>query len=145
MLPPRKDLQGLEDDIVKQMEEGMRKVNGSTVMMLPTYVLRLPTGQEHGSCYALDIGGTNFRVMHCQLSGEHGKVVGAGRWFEDGRRISSICNVAVCSSSSNNNSSSGSSSSRFHGRPEGTVMEQMAIPKEAYTGNATLLFDFLAK
>jgi hypothetical protein len=24
-------------------------------------------------------------------------------------------------------------------------MEQMAIPKEAYTGNATLLFDFLAK
>lgn len=102
MLPPRKDLQALEDDIVKQMESGMRKANSSTIMMLPTYVLRLPNGAEHGSCYALDIGGTNFRVMHCKLSQEHGKV-------------------------------------------EGTVIEQMAIPREAYTGTATHLFDFLAK
>lgn len=101
MLPPRKDLQALEDDIVKQMEAGMRKANSSTIMMLPTYVLRLPTGAEVGTCYALDIGGTNFRVMHCKLSKEHGKV-------------------------------------------EGTVMEQMAIPREAYTGKANHLFDFLA-
>lgn len=29
---------------------------------------------ETGSCYALDIGGTNFRVMYCKLSGADGKV-----------------------------------------------------------------------
>lgn len=102
MLPPRKDLQGLEDDIVKQMEEGMRETGASTVLMLPSYVLRLPTGDERGSCYAIDIGGTNFRVMYCKLSDQPGKV-------------------------------------------DATVLEQMAIPKEVYTGTGDQLFDFLAQ
>ncbi|KAI8475386.1 MAG: hexokinase [Monoraphidium minutum] len=102
MLPPRKDLDALEADIVKQMEAGMRKANSSTIMMLPTYVLRLPTGEETGSCYAIDIGGTNFRVMHCKLSKEKGKV-------------------------------------------ESSVIEQVAIPRDVYTGTADALFGFLAR
>lgn len=31
--------------------------------------------EESGSCYALDIGGTNFRVAYYKLSDKHGKVV----------------------------------------------------------------------
>jgi hexokinase len=33
--------------------------------------------EESGGCYALDIGGTNFRVAYYQLSDKHGKVVSA--------------------------------------------------------------------
>lgn len=101
MLPSRKDLQGLEDDILQQMQASMKKEGASSIMMLPTYVLRLPTGAEHGNCYAIDIGGTNFRVMYCKLAGDHGKV-------------------------------------------EASVIEQMAIPREVYTGTAAMLFDFFA-
>lgn len=32
--------------------------------------------EESGGCYALDIGGTNFRVAYYKLSDKHGKVVG---------------------------------------------------------------------
>ncbi|GBF92337.1 hexokinase [Raphidocelis subcapitata] len=102
MLPPRGEMQALEDDIVKQMEDGMRKTGSSTILMLPTYVLRMPTGEERGSCYALDIGGTNFRVMYCRLSDSHSKV-------------------------------------------EASVIEQVAIPREVYTGTADQLFGFLAR
>ena len=35
-----------------------------------------PCREESGSCYALDIGGTNFRVAYYKLSDKHGKVVG---------------------------------------------------------------------
>jgi hexokinase len=31
--------------------------------------------EESGSCYALDIGGTNFRVAYYKLSDKHGHVV----------------------------------------------------------------------
>jgi hexokinase len=33
--------------------------------------------EESGSCYALDIGGTNFRVVYYKLSDKHGVVVSA--------------------------------------------------------------------
>lgn len=33
--------------------------------------------EESGSCYALDIGGTNFRVVYYKLSDKHGAVVRA--------------------------------------------------------------------
>ena len=31
-------------------------------MMLPSFVDVLPSGQERGDCYAIDLGGTNLRV-----------------------------------------------------------------------------------
>eukprot|EP00878_Enallax_costatus_P020038 GHUV01021167.1.p1 GENE.GHUV01021167.1~~GHUV01021167.1.p1 ORF type:complete len:457 (+),score=164.86 GHUV01021167.1:206-1576(+) len=101
MLPPRSAMQALEDDITKQMRSGMEKANSSSVLMLPTFVLNLPTGEEKGSCYAIDIGGTNFRVVYYKLSDKRGQV-------------------------------------------EETVMKQVAIPRECYTGNSNKLFDFLA-
>jgi len=39
--------------------------------MLPAYVDRLPTGSESGTFFALDLGGTNFRVRYVAL--EKGK------------------------------------------------------------------------
>merc|ERR1719424_1971616 len=45
----------------------------SSVRMLPTFVNKRVTGQEVGDYYALDLGGTNFRVLRLTLLG-NGKV-----------------------------------------------------------------------
>ncbi|XP_068641320.1 hexokinase-1-like isoform X2 [Aristolochia californica] len=42
--------------------------------MLISYVDNLPTGDEKGLFYALDLGGTNFRVLRVQLGGREGRV-----------------------------------------------------------------------
>jgi len=62
-------------EIIKHIQEDMHKgLRGepSTLKMLPTYVSK-PTGEEKGIYLALDLGGTNFRVIKCNLSG--GEVV----------------------------------------------------------------------
>lgn len=38
--------------------------------MLPSYVRSLPNGSEQGDFLALDLGGTNFRVLHIQIVGQ---------------------------------------------------------------------------
>lgn len=43
--------------------------------MILTYVDALPSGKEEGLFYALDLGGTNFRVRSVQLGGEEERVV----------------------------------------------------------------------
>ena len=45
----------------------------SSMRMLPTYVNKRVTGAEKGDFYALDLGGTNFRVLKLSLLGD-GKV-----------------------------------------------------------------------
>jgi len=40
----------------------------SSVKCYPTYVRKLPTGKEKGSFLALDLGGTNFRVLLINIS-----------------------------------------------------------------------------
>lgn len=45
----------------------------SSLRMLPTFVDRRVTGAERGDYYALDLGGTNFRVLRLSLLGD-GKV-----------------------------------------------------------------------
>ena len=42
----------------------------SDLKMLPSFVTVLPTGKEAGVVYALDLGGTNFRVLRVELSGD---------------------------------------------------------------------------
>ena len=42
-----------------------------TVKMLPTYVTAVPDGTETGNYLALDLGGTNFRVLLITLHGVH--------------------------------------------------------------------------
>ena len=41
----------------------------ATVKMFPTYVRNLPNGTEVGQVLALDLGGTNFRVLLIDLRG----------------------------------------------------------------------------
>lgn len=41
------------------------------VKMFPTYVRDVPDGSEHGKFLALDLGGTNFRVLLIELSEDH--------------------------------------------------------------------------
>uniref|UniRef100_A0A8C9SXF1 Phosphotransferase n=1 Tax=Scleropages formosus TaxID=113540 RepID=A0A8C9SXF1_SCLFO len=61
-----------EDDLMevmrrlqKEMERGLRLETHeeASVKMLPTYVRSTPEGSEVGDFLALDLGGTNFRVM----------------------------------------------------------------------------------
>ncbi|XP_059926821.1 hexokinase HKDC1-like isoform X1 [Gadus macrocephalus] len=45
------------------LEAGLKSQGPSPVKMLPAFVYRTPDGTEHGNYLALDLGGTNFRVL----------------------------------------------------------------------------------
>ncbi|MEE6479818.1 hypothetical protein FKM82_012383 [Ascaphus truei] len=53
----------------KEMDIGLQKSTQptATVKMLPTYVRATPDGTERGDFIALDLGGTNFRVLYVQV------------------------------------------------------------------------------
>ena len=64
----------LEDE----MEKGLSRFTNSEadVKMLPTYVTQLPTGNESNDILALDLGGSNFRVILIRLrQGEVPKIL----------------------------------------------------------------------
>ena len=54
------------------MQDGLKKEthDAASVKCWPTYVRKLPTGQERGKFLALDLGGTNFRVLALELTEE---------------------------------------------------------------------------
>ncbi len=57
--------------IVREFHSEMKKGlcgRKSSLKMIPTYV-DIPTGKEKGSFLALDLGGTNFRVLEVKLKG----------------------------------------------------------------------------
>ncbi|CAI5509932.1 unnamed protein product [Closterium sp. Naga37s-1] len=72
-------------DMKAEMVSGLRSTQGSTLKMLPSYVDRLPDGSEKGVFYALDLGGTNFRVLRVPLLGRDG---GIGKVDSEGASIS---------------------------------------------------------
>lgn len=63
----------INNDHISLMERKMRAAiekglnrethDSSTVKCFPTYVRQLPNGEEEGKFLALDLGGTNFRVV----------------------------------------------------------------------------------
>lgn len=57
----------------KEMYRGLCKESNAeaTVKMFPTYVRELPNGKETGKFLALDLGGTNFRVLLIELDDGH--------------------------------------------------------------------------
>uniref|UniRef100_F6SN65 Hexokinase-3 n=1 Tax=Ornithorhynchus anatinus TaxID=9258 RepID=F6SN65_ORNAN len=59
-------LQELQAQMQKAMERGLRG-EPSSLRMLPTFVRATPDGSERGDFLALDLGGTNFRVLLVQL------------------------------------------------------------------------------
>ncbi|XP_060621596.2 hexokinase-3 [Anolis sagrei] len=71
------ELEKLQNLMRQEMEKGLGKETHGTsiVRMLPTYVRHLPDGTEKGDFLALDLGGTNFRVLMVQVrSKEEGGV-----------------------------------------------------------------------
>ncbi|XP_055025367.2 hexokinase HKDC1 [Misgurnus anguillicaudatus] len=62
-------LQEIKEKMHIELERGLKKETHSTasVKMLPTFVYRTPDGTERGKFLALDLGGTNFRVLVVKL------------------------------------------------------------------------------
>ena len=58
------DLLQISDLLIKEFKEGLSKEDHSSpVKMLIAYVHGLPTGKERGRYFAVDLGGSNFRVL----------------------------------------------------------------------------------
>ncbi|KAK6125115.1 hypothetical protein DH2020_041128 [Rehmannia glutinosa] len=72
---PEGKLKQLADAMTVEMHAGLVSEGGSKLKMLISYVDNLPTGDEKGVFYALDLGGTNFRVLRVQLGGKEGGIV----------------------------------------------------------------------
>ncbi|KAL3631949.1 hexokinase A [Castilleja foliolosa] len=68
-------LKQVADAMAVEMHAGLVSEGGSKLKMLISYVDNLPTGDEKGVFYALDLGGTNFRVLRVQLGGTEGGIV----------------------------------------------------------------------
>ncbi|CAJ0596275.1 unnamed protein product [Cylicocyclus nassatus] len=62
----------------KSMNEGLAKETASkaVIKMLPSYVRAVPNGKEFGDFLALDLGGTNFRVLLIRLKGKEAEMIG---------------------------------------------------------------------
>lgn len=72
---PIAKLRQVADAMTVEMHAGLASEGGSKLKMIISYVDNLPTGDERGSFYALDLGGTNFRVLRVLLGGKDKRVV----------------------------------------------------------------------
>ncbi|XP_042481311.1 hexokinase-3-like [Macadamia integrifolia] len=68
-------LRQIVDAMAVEMHAGLASEGGSKLKMLLTFVDKLPDGNEEGTYYALDLGGTNFRVLRVQLGGKESKII----------------------------------------------------------------------
>ncbi|KAM0859661.1 hypothetical protein ACQ4PT_047038 [Festuca glaucescens] len=59
---------------MEEMKTGLPEEGGSKIKMIVSYIDNLPNGSEEGLFYALDLGGTNFRVLRVQLAGKDKRV-----------------------------------------------------------------------
>lgn len=59
----RNSLKQITEHMLTEMDAGLRSSGESSLLMIPTHLTASPTGQETGSYLALDLGGTNFRVL----------------------------------------------------------------------------------
>ncbi|KFK39983.1 hypothetical protein AALP_AA3G314700 [Arabis alpina] len=72
---PTPYLRNVADAIADDMRTGLAVQGGRDLEMILTYVDVLPSGKEEGLFYALDLGGTNFRVHSVQLGGMKERVI----------------------------------------------------------------------
>lgn len=70
-------LQHISARLKKDMHRGLGKHSHhrAPVKMLPTFVRATPDGTEKGDFLALDLGGTNFRVLHVRVVEEEQRVL----------------------------------------------------------------------
>ncbi|CAK9137052.1 unnamed protein product [Ilex paraguariensis] len=72
---PTGKLRQVVDAMTVEMHAGLASEGGSKLKMIISYVDNLPTGDEKGLFYALDLGGTNFRVLRVLLGGKEKHVI----------------------------------------------------------------------
>lgn len=63
-------LREISEHFVTELDKGLSKTGGN-IPMIPGWVLDFPTGDETGSYLAIDLGGTNLRVVLVNLLGNH--------------------------------------------------------------------------
>ncbi|VUZ47087.1 unnamed protein product [Hymenolepis diminuta] len=65
------DYMDIKNALLAALRSGLKlkRREKSSVKMYPSYVTKMPTGEECGQYLALDLGGTNFRVCLVTLSG----------------------------------------------------------------------------
>ncbi|KAL5565814.1 hypothetical protein UlMin_028978 [Ulmus minor] len=68
-------LKQVVDAMAVEMHAGLASEGGSKLKMLLTYIDNLPNGSEKETYYALDLGGTNFRVLRVQLGGRRSSIL----------------------------------------------------------------------
>ncbi|KAJ7959715.1 Phosphotransferase [Quillaja saponaria] len=68
-------LKQVVDAMAVEMHAGLASEGGSKLKMLLTFVDNLPNGREGGTFYALDLGGTNFRVLRVRLGGRRSSIL----------------------------------------------------------------------
>ncbi|KAF3454269.1 hypothetical protein FNV43_RR04716 [Rhamnella rubrinervis] len=68
-------LKQVVDAMAVEMHAGLASEGGSKLKMLLTFVDNLPNGSEKGTYYALDLGGTNVRVLRVQLGGRMSSIL----------------------------------------------------------------------
>jgi hexokinase len=69
-------LNNLANRMTAEMNKGLISTKGAQIKMLPSFVNRLPTGEESGEFLALDLGGSNFRVCTFRLVAGQGVNLG---------------------------------------------------------------------
>lgn len=86
-----------------EIKKGLKKSThpSSEIKCFVTYVQNLPTGRERGKFLALDLGGTNFRVLLIHLKGEenyefHSKIYAIPQKFMVGTGVDLFEHIAEC-------------------------------------------------
>ena len=70
----RETLEKLIISLNQSFNSGLHSEHGGDIKMLPTYVRHIPDGSEEGDYFALDLGGTNFRVLLVNIKNSTVKV-----------------------------------------------------------------------
>lgn len=63
-------LQAITKHFIEELDKGLAREDAN-IPMIPGWVLDFPTGQETGNYLAIDLGGTNLRVVLVKLLGDH--------------------------------------------------------------------------
>lgn len=63
-------LRAIVKHFIGELDKGLSKAGGN-IPMIPSWVVEYPTGKEKGDFLAIDMGGTNLRVVLVKLGGDH--------------------------------------------------------------------------
>lgn len=75
----KSEMEGLVNSMLAEMARGLKEPN-QPLRMLHSYVDHVPSGQEKGDFITIDFGGSNMRVMHVQLKGNHEMSCSGHKW-----------------------------------------------------------------